>query len=415
MSRFIINIIKKKILVGRLRAIAGVSQYTLRQWLFSPLTKIVGLNILTQEDVLKRRDKYQVLSFGSQETAIASEPSENIDEVPQVIKSHSGIINFSKPFVFQVANAQLIGSVAVGFDGAGNLISQTFPGIGNLKRYLPTRTLLFKSLPQLGVPQLDTAYSLINWRSRNYYHWITDCLIQLEALEYYQKQTGRKPKLVIQANPVSWQVESLRLLGYAPNDCIEWKVSRVKVKHLIVASARREQRTPSPAACLWLRERMLNNLPPTSSEKQNFASRIYISRPKAVGRKATNEDEVIATLTPYGFKEYILENLSFADQVRLFSQAEIVVATHGAGLVNMIFAQKLTVIELFDTFAAPNYFLLAKALGFHYECLTSGEKAQFQYSKKFNEVSVDIVKLQALVTKLLDTSNSGMLLKTVNQ
>jgi len=35
-----------------------------------------------------------------------------------------------------------------------------------------------------------------------------------------------------------------------------------------------------------------------------------------------------------------------SDQVRLFSQAEIVVAPHGAGLTNILFAENLIVIEL---------------------------------------------------------------------
>ncbi|MES1021700.1 glycosyltransferase family 61 protein [Gloeocapsa sp. BRSZ] len=396
-----INAIKKKILVGRLKAIAGETHFALRQCLFPLLTNNVGLNILTREDVLAQKDKYQVLSFDSSETVIADEPSQDY-QVPHAIRSHSGIIHFSKPFVFEVANARLVSFAAVGFDEVGNLIAETFPGMGNIKKSLPTRTLIYKSLPQRKALQLETAYSLVNRRSKNYYHWITDCLIRLKGLEHYREQTGKKPVLVIQSNPPSWQVESLRLLGYEPKDCIKWKASSVKVKNLVVASARYEQQTPSPSACLWLREQMLSNLPPSNNE-QRFASRIYISRANAVGRKAANEDEVTAALTPYGFKAYILEKLSFADEVRLFSQAEIVVATHGAGLVNMIFAQKkLTVIELFDSFAAPNFFLLAKALGFNYECLTSTKQAQFLHSRKFNQVPVDIPKLQALIAKVID-------------
>ncbi|WP_084544430.1 glycosyltransferase 61 family protein [Chroogloeocystis siderophila] len=66
--------------------------------------------------------------------------------------------------------------------------------------------------------------------------------------------------------------------------------------------------------------------------------------------KATNEDEVIAASTLYGFKAYTIENLSFAKQVRLFSQAETVVPTHGTGLTNIIFAQNLTVVARFTRF-----------------------------------------------------------------
>lgn len=52
-------------------------------------------------------------------------------------------------------------------------------------------------------------------------------------------------------------------------------------------------------------------------------------------------------MSPLGFVAYTLEDMSFSDQVRLLSQAEMVVAAHGAGLTNIIFSQNLIVIELF--------------------------------------------------------------------
>jgi len=55
---------------------------------------------------------------------------------------------------------------------------------------------------------------------------------------------------------------------------------------------------------------------------------------------------------------------------RLFSQAEIVVAPHGAGLTNILFAENLIVIELL-VHMLFQAFSLAKVLGFHYGCLAS--------------------------------------------
>jgi len=40
---------------------------------------------------------------------------------------------FKKTFVFEVANAELIGPAAVGFDQDGSLISETVPTIKNLE------------------------------------------------------------------------------------------------------------------------------------------------------------------------------------------------------------------------------------------------------------------------------------------
>jgi len=44
-----------------------------------------------------------------------------------------GTITLRKPFVFEVANAELIGPAAVGFDQDGSLISETVPTIKNLE------------------------------------------------------------------------------------------------------------------------------------------------------------------------------------------------------------------------------------------------------------------------------------------
>jgi hypothetical protein len=54
-------------------------------------------------------------------------------------------------------------------------------------------------------------------------------------------------------------------------------------------------------------------------------------------------------LESYGFDSYVLEDLSFYEQVDLFSSAEIVVGPHGAGFTNTIFADDLTLLELFGS------------------------------------------------------------------
>jgi capsular polysaccharide biosynthesis protein len=75
-------------------------------------------------------------------------------------------------------------------------------------------------------------------------------------------------------------------------------------------------------ACRWLRQRMLSNISAPSSEKLAFSAKIFISRRKAVGRRIINENDVIEALAPFGFVTYVLEEMSFLDQVKLFSQAK---------------------------------------------------------------------------------------------
>ncbi len=397
MTSYIVNLLKKKILVGRRRAIIGVIKYQLRKWTFSNVTEKLGLNILTREEVIKNSEKYKVLQFGSEESITVSEPYNSSDNLPSFITKRVGTITLKKPFVFEITNAELIGPAAVGFDEDGNLISETVTTTKKIGRNLPTRTLISKKLPSLVTPHLDTACSLVHWWHTNYYHWLMQSLTKIEGLEYYQEQTGIKPTLIIPSNPPSWKIESLRLLGYEPDNCIQWNRSKLKVKRLVVPSFQHSasDQLVSPTACRWLRQRVFSNLPNVDSKQISCSSRIYISRPKTAGRRIINEDDVLEALIPFGFVAYTLENLSFSDQVKLFSQAEIVVSPHGAGLTNIIFAQNLTVIELFGSFGIPTLFFLAKALGFQYACLMSDHNKRNQYSDKFNGIMMDIDKFQA--------------------
>lgn len=403
------NLLKKKILLAisqgrgsRLWLINKIIKTHLQQWVFSGAGKL-GLKIVTSQEIFNDSEKYNLLQFDNEETIVLSEPHSGSDEL-QAITNIIGTCKLKKPFVFEVQNAELFGSVAIGFNQEGSIISEIVTATpGSLKRSVPSRTLILKNLPSRKTFQLDTACSLVTPWSAGYYHWIVDALPRIEGCEYYQEQTGRKPTLIIHPDPPEWQKESLRLLGYDPDDCVQWNKSRIKVKRLVVPSFRRKYSITSPAACQWLRQRAYNNLPSTESKNVSFSPRIYISRTKAMGRNIINEDEVLAVLSPLGFVAYELEKLSFADKIRLFAQAEIVVAPHGAGLTHIVFGNNLSVIELFGSFGTPLFFALAKGLGFQYGCLGPnliGTNA----SEKYNGIRVNVYKLLALVKGMLEIS-----------
>lgn len=64
--------------------------------------------------------------------------------------------------------------------------------------------------------------------------------------------------------------------------------------------------------------------------------RVFLSRKDS--RIAENADEIAAWLAPMGFETVYPETLSASDQIRLFRQAEIMVAIHGAGLAPLLYA-----------------------------------------------------------------------------
>src|SRR5262249_3411263 len=111
----------------------------------------------------------------------------------------------------------------------------------------------------------------------------------------------------------------------------------------------------------YLRDRIFHrfNLPNQHEHTKN----IYISRSKAHKRRLINEDQVVKFLSAYDFRAYVLEQMSFEEQVRLFHQARMVVAPHGAGLTNMIFAGQIPVLEILGLQPIPVFCFLTHSLG----------------------------------------------------
>ena len=97
--------------------------------------------------------------------------------------------------------------------------------------------------------------------------------------------------------------------------------------------------------------------------------KIYISRRNACKRRIINENEVIKSLSRFGFETIRTEDLSFAEQVQIFSRARCIVSNHGAGLTNMLFMpHNGSVLELRHQADRINncYFTLASALNLKY-------------------------------------------------
>jgi Glycosyltransferase 61 len=102
------------------------------------------------------------------------------------------------------------------------------------------------------------------------------------------------------------------------------------------------------------------------------ARRLFVSRRDAAKRRVVNEEVLVAALGDLGFEVVVPGAVSFAEQVRVFSEAEIVVGPHGAGLANALFMPEgSAMLELHHPdFNRPYYQRLAATLGVHYCGLT---------------------------------------------
>lgn len=159
----------------------------------------------------------------------------------------------------------------------------------------------------------------------NYYHWLVEDLpVALRAREY-----SREAVALISSNQPGYVEQSLRFFGFSSPLRAKGKV---RVNNVIVPSRNLDNGWPRPDDVALLRsfEAFASPLNPTRR-------RIYVSR-RGSRRSLRNEIQLEQLLQASGFEIVHLENMAFEEQVSLFSQVDIVVGAHGAGLSNMIFA-----------------------------------------------------------------------------
>ncbi|GIV57684.1 MAG: hypothetical protein KatS3mg042_0597 [Rhodothermaceae bacterium] len=132
----------------------------------------------------------------------------------------------------------------------------------------------------------------------------------------------------------------------------------------------------------WFRSKMLEDNEFKSKIADSAHRKIYISRARARTRRFKNEPEVRRYLENAGFETVFLEDMNFYEQARLFSEAEVVVSQHGAGLTNIIYMNTGSVIEIFSSKEVYVYYQqCAKMIGLNYDkiCLDGGWKNKDVY------------------------------------
>lgn len=281
--------------------------------------------------------------------------------------------DFPVPFLVELPEARLHGRHAVVLTPEGRVLLEStlggarYLGMSSLARLHHPRTPGEALRQGLHTAHFEFVAPLVNLWSAGYYHWLIEGLPRLQVIEAYAAEHGQRPRLLIDPNPAAWVRESLRLLGYGPEDYMEWHVTRAQVKHALVPWFPGSVGRPSPLACRWLSQRFRDALGLKPGVQPR---RIYVSRRRAQRRRVVNESLLVEWLQPLGFEVFELEALNFSQQIELFSQAEIVVGPHGAGLANMIFAPHTAVIEFLEpVYQNFCYYHLASGLGFPHKVL----------------------------------------------
>lgn len=238
---------------------------------------------------------------------------------------------------------------------------------------------------------------LAAYAGRGYYHWMCDVLPRLQIFREAGLSLGDVDHVVVNHYVSSFQMETMTKLGIARDKIVQLEnVRHVELDELVTPSLAGDTGQVPRWVCDFLREEFLPSHPEGASR---FGKRLYISRSKTGHRKVTNDAAIISMLKGLGFDIVHLEDLSLLEQASAMSQAEVVLAPHGAGLVNIVFCSPATkVVELFHNSAVNVMFWsIAQAMDLDYYYLLS-EDPQPDYHEDLylnaEDMSFDIDELR---------------------
>ncbi|MGJ3239790.1 MAG: glycosyltransferase family 61 protein [Anaerolineae bacterium] len=303
-------------------------------------------------------------TFGTAEHITYNPPSYQGTLLPEY-QTMLGTHSYPAPTVLHIDDGQLRGRHALVTTADGQIIADA------LFNHLPYRDVI--SSGRIHYPQsvqeclhqlthhthYQRVFVLANYFGNAYYHWMMESLPRLWL--WQQLDEPDLPVLVSAPLP-DFARQTLALFGV--RDVRLWQDTRGSAQTLLLPGAIHGTGIPSPrmmrAISAYLSER-LAPLPIYDSP------RIYITRQASTRRRVTNEDAVNALLARHGFVTYALEDLSLAQQMALFQQAQVVVGAHGAGFANCIHSEQITLLEFFEpSYINLCFYRLASGYGFTY-------------------------------------------------
>jgi hypothetical protein len=246
-------------------------------------------------------------------------------------------------FTCEMPNAIILGSSGFVMTPELEMISQsTAESVAQLTVLLNSLSSASTSFPPQPIP--GKYVSLVGkYSAANYAHWLMDYLPRLALLDPSQTDF----KVIVNVAPEAYRLESLELLGVSSDRIFEVKEECLCFENLLFCHAADKMGVPKAVHLYKMRERLVTAATGTAYHPSPNR-RIYISRAKA-SRRISNENELLPILREYGFEVINCEDYKLADQIRIFSEANVVAGAHGAGIFNQIFCNPgATVIEIFN-------------------------------------------------------------------
>jgi hypothetical protein len=164
----------------------------------------------------------------------------------------------------------------------------------------------------------------------NHSHWLLDALPRLALLPEFPADT----KVIVPGKLAAYQHESLAMLGLTDNRIRFSPEKHFQVENYYFSSPPSMIVCHSPYAVRFLRDFFLKKADPDYHGPRRF----YISRANAP-RNVENNMELERFFLELGWGVMDLSQLTFAQEIRLFAEAEAVCGIFGSGLTNTLFCR----------------------------------------------------------------------------
>tara|TARA_B100000989_G_scaffold152945_1_gene114097 strand:+ start:45 stop:1139 length:1095 start_codon:yes stop_codon:yes gene_type:complete len=223
-------------------------------------------------------------------------------------------------------------------------------------------SVLYRGTPYLKKKINGRVLSLTQGASghKNYFHWLYDILPKINICS--KNYDLKKIDYFYISKLEKYQKSSLEILGYKNLKIIDSNKNRHIQADEIICSEHpwykkgfilEEAKRIPEWIIKWINETFLSH-----GRQFNCNEKIFIDRSDSAfsNRQFINNREIINFLENEGFTSYKVGQLSFREQVYLFSNAKVVIGAHGAAFANLAFCKKNTKILEIKPKKHPNFF-----------------------------------------------------------
>jgi len=254
--------------------------------------------------------------------------------------------------------------------------------------------IFFKLFSIRSISIIERGLIITDASSSGFFHWFGDTLQKLEALENSKIDLSSFTLLI--PSKVLNSYSSFTLKKYNFNYRILKSSDLVFIRDVIFVPEISQSGNFRPHLAKKISERFRFKI-----ENKNL-NRFYVSRSKAEKRKLINENLLYPLLKKNKFSIISTEDIVFTEQLKIFSNCEILISIHGAALTNMLWMpdkSKVMEIRLKDDSLNNCYFTLASDLGHDYYYFLA--EPTNSKSTQLTDFRVDFKKFELSLNQIL--------------